>query len=401
MYNNRNRKEINKNISFRIETIEKYLNSLLTQKESADKLGITERHLRRIIKKYKELGAKALIHGLHDRISNNAINKETKEKILTLIEKKYRDANPTLLVEVLEKKENIKINTETLRLWMRKDHLQPKKRRRSHFRQKRERKEFFGEMLQIDGTFHEWFISPGITEKEDRKACLLNLIDDSISINLILFDKQETMKCACLLLWKWINKYGIPQSIYCDRRNMYIAENDKRKDNLISENKNKGKRVKGFFRTICDNLNITIIPAGSAQAKGRVERSNETHQDRLTKLMSIENIKTIEEANEYIEKEYIDNHNNKFSVKSDNIIDVHKKLEENITLNDICYMEETRKVNNDWTISFRGEWYQLKRESQYYPPTKNTVYVRMYLDGNVDVFYRNHPIKYTVINRSK
>ncbi|MDR2760256.1 MAG: hypothetical protein LBB09_00205, partial [Rickettsiales bacterium] len=119
-------------------------------------------------------------------------------------------------------------------------------------------------MPQIDGSFYEWFISSDIINKEDKKACLINLIDDGANTNLMLFDKQETMVCACRVLWLWIQKYEIPQSICCDRRNMYITDKDNNKEKTELNN------PKGYFRTMCDNLNITIIPANSPQAKGRV-----------------------------------------------------------------------------------------------------------------------------------
>jgi hypothetical protein len=172
---------------------------------------------------------------------------------------------------------------------------------------------------------------------------------------------------------------------------MCLTEKDKEKDNLNGEG--------GFFRTMCDNLSITIIQANSPQAKGRVERGNKTHQDRLVRLMRLKNITNIKDANKYLEEEYIEEHNKKFSIllNDNNIIDIHRKLDNSITLNDICYIEEMRKLRNDWTISFKGKWYQLKKESQYYPPTKSTVYVKMFIDGTIGIFYRNHPIKYNEI----
>jgi transposase len=410
-----------KDILFRTEMLENYLKGFLTEKELSGKLNITERHARNLIKKYKEQGKVGLLHNLRGKVSNHSIDRSLKEKVLKLTKEKYFDFGPTLLSEQLIKNENIKINIETLRLWLKENKLINKLRKRKPYRTKRERKEYFGEMLQIDGSFHEWFISSNIVNKEDRKACLINLIDDNTNTIELMFDKQETTKCASLLLWKWIQKYGIPQSIYCDRRNMYITEKDKNKEKTELNN------PKGYFRQMCDNLNIQIIEANSPQAKGRVERGNKTHQDRLIKLMRLKNITNIEEANKYLEEEYVKEHNEKFASQimntntngkttnisdktmnvnnkiycqlnnTDNIVDIHKKLDSNIALNDICYVEEVRKLRNDWTISFKGKWYQLKRESQYNVPTKSTVYVRLYIDGAIGIFYRNHPIKYEEI----
>jgi hypothetical protein len=252
-------------------------------------------------------------------------------------------------------------------------------------------------MLQIDGSFSEWFITKErIMNKEDRKACLLNLVDDNTSIIELMFAKQETMKCACLLLEKWINKYGVPYSLYCDRRNMYISNKDYEELN----------NPRGYFRTTTNNLNINIIAANSAQAKGRVERGNKTHQDRLTKLMRLKIITSIEEANEYLEEEYIKEPNEKFALKiEDNVcltdipkeIPINKETGKKVTLDDICYMEEIRKVNNDWTISYKGKLYQLKRQSNYNPPCKSSVYVRKTMDDKVFIFYRGITIEYTIL----
>jgi hypothetical protein len=148
-----------------------------------------------------------------------------------------------------------------------------------------------------------------------------------------------------------------------------------------------------------DNLNIRIIEANSPQAKGRIERSNKTHQDRLVKALRFNNIINIEEANKYLINEYINEHNEKFSIslQGNRIIDVHRKLDDDITLNDICYIEEQRKVNNDWTISYKGILYQLKKQSQYHPPQKSIVYVRKTYNDEIYIFYRGMTIEYIVL----
>jgi hypothetical protein len=239
--------------------------------------------------------------------------------------------------------EHTNINHKTLRRLMNKNKLQTFKRKRKPYRTKRERKEYFGEMLQIDGSFHRWFTNEegnNITiEEKDRKACLINLIDDSTNTNLMLFAKQETMICACKVLWLWICKYGIPQSIYCDKRNMYMTDKD-----IINRDTNKEKielnNPKGYFRTMCNNLNIniTIIQTNSPQTKGRIERNNKTHQDRLVKtlrfnnIVNIEealrfnNIVNIEEANRYLLNEYINEHNERFSIslQGNRITNIHR-----------------------------------------------------------------------------
>jgi hypothetical protein len=179
---------------------------------------------------------------------------------------------------------------------------------------------------------------------------------------------------------------------------MYITEKDK-SNKGINKEKSELSNQKGYFRTMCDNLNINIIEANSPQAKGRIERSNKTHQDRLLKALRFNNITAIAEANKYLLDEYINEHNEKFSIPllGNRILDIHRPINKNINLNDICYIEETRKVKNDWTISYKGIFYQLKRQSIYHPPCKSTVYVRKDIEGNVSIFYRNVRIEYTIV----
>jgi transposase len=190
------------NFLFKIDLLEKYLKNKLSASKIANILNISIRQVRRLVKNYKEQGKLSLLHKLTNKPSNHIIDKDLKEKVLELAKTKYIDFNATLLLECLLKYDNIKVHHETLRLWLKQNKLQSKTRKRMPYRQKRERKQCFGTMLQIDGTFHDWFILN--KDKNQRKACLINLIDDNTNIIELMFDTQETIKCACLLLWKWI-----------------------------------------------------------------------------------------------------------------------------------------------------------------------------------------------------
>jgi transposase len=222
-----------KDLPYRSEILEMRLSDKFTKRQAAEILEISARQFRNLLKKHKEQGKSSLLHGLRGKLSNNSTNIELKNKALQPAEEKYKDFGPTLLSECLEEGEGIKVNCETLRLWLKEKKLINKLRKRKKYRTKRERKEYFGEMLQIDGTFHRWFIAENAEiDDKNRKACLINLIDDNSNINVMLFDKQETMVCACRVLWLWIQRYGIPQMIYCDGRNMYLSEKDKQKNEL-------------------------------------------------------------------------------------------------------------------------------------------------------------------------
>jgi len=336
--------------------------------EAALRLGVCERQAWRLLRKYNDSGAAGLLHGLCGKPSNRRHAGGLKERILDLVRETYFDCGPTLASEMLMEEKGIAIHPETLRLWMKSAGLLNRIRKRKPHRQKRERMGAFGQMLQIDGSFHAWF--------GDEKTCLINLIDDATSRNLCRFDTHETTRAAALLLWEWICKHGIPQSIYCDRRNAYISSE-------LTE-------ATGFFGQMCKRLGIRVIPAFSPQAKGRVERSNQTHQDRLIPKLRLRGITTLALANAYLQRHYLPHHNAKFAVAP--TLDVHRKLPPNTTLDDICHMEVPRKVNNDWTVKFEGKTFQIKRKN--YCPAKSTVIVRQCISGEVKLLFRNSKLDF-------
>jgi transposase len=357
------------------EWIRIYIKGKITRKEGGERIGISVRQFQRLVKRYQKEGINGLYHRLEGKASNHKYQEEFKEKVLELLRNKYWDFGATLASEHLMEEENINVNKETLRLWMRKEKLLVKHRKRKPYRRYRERKPRFGEMLQIDGSFHNWF---GV---DKPKACLLNLIDDATSVNICLFDKEETVRGACTLLWKWIKQYGIPLSIYADRRNTYISED------FIQAN--------GLFGQMCKSLSIKTIPAFSPQAKGRIERSNQTHQDRLIKKMRLKNIQTIEQANNFLPS-YLSKHNKLFSIAPNNSDNAHRPLKPNTKLDDICFIEIPRKVACDWTVKYKGITYQIIRK--YYCPAKSTVYIRESFSGTIYILFKNQSLSYTIIS---
>jgi Transposase and inactivated derivatives len=346
----------------------------LSVKDLSDRLETSERQAWRLLKRYRKEGAKGLLHGLEGKPSNHRHPASFKETVMDLIRNKYWDFGPTLAAEHLAEEERIVIHRDTLCRWMRAEKLLTKVRKRSPHRKKRIRKPRFGQMLQIDGSPHHWF---GL---DHPKACLLNLIDDATSKNLCFFDHEETLKGACLLLWQWCQKYGIPQSIYADRRNAYISQD------LTESN--------GLFGQMCRRLDIATIPAFSPQAKGRVERSNQTHQDRLIKKMRLVGVTTIDTANAFL-KTYLPNHNRRFSKPPEEQIDVHRKLPKHAKLEDFCFFESERKVQNDWTIKYKNKLLQIQRRN--YCPAKSTVHVKETLDGTLQIFFKNQKLSFNVL----
>jgi transposase len=337
--------------------------------EVCRRLKISRMTLWRKLGRYREYGIMGLEHGLTGRAGNRHNANPNKERIIGLCGEKYYDCGPTLASEHLEDQEGLMVHPETLRRWLHEAGIMHKTRKRKPYRQRRPRKLRFGDMLQIDGSFHDWF---GTGEK----ACLMNLIDDAGGTDLCRFEIEETIEGACLLLWDWCRRYGIPRSIYSDRRNMYDPDKD-------------GEH---FFTSMCLRLGIRLIMANSPQAKGRVERSNRTHQERLMPWLRLRGIKTMGEANKALPG-YLAGHNKKFTVQPGSMEDGHRALKKGSKLEDYCYIESPRKISNDWVVSYNGKKYQLKPGSMYCP-TKATVMVRQTLLGKITISYRNRPLNY-------
>ena len=360
-------------ISERYENIQEYIQGKINIKELSAILQISRQQAYRLIKRFQQEGISGLEHKSKNKPSHNSWNKEQKQRILGLIKEKYYDCGPSYASELLKENEGIDINRETLRLWMKSERLLIRQRKRKPYRQKRERKNAFGEMLQIDGCFDYWF------GRDNKKCCLINLIDDATSYNLCCFDEEETIRAAVIVLWQWVKKWGIPQSIYADRRNAYINCD-------LSESNN-------FFGNLCKNLKIKTIPAFSPQAKGRVERSNQTHQNRLIPKLRLNNITTIQQANKYIKNYYLPNHNKKFALPI--IENAHRKLSDNAKLDDFSYEISMRKVNNDWTIKYKAKTYQILRKN--FCPAKSTIFVKETFSGKVVLLFKNSELSYIIV----
>ena len=249
-----------------------------------------------------------------------------------------------------------------------------KKKKLPKQRIRREPKPNFGELIQLDGSFDYWF--------NGTKTCLINMVDDATGISELHFDKEETIVSVCKTVWNWFLKYGTPKSFYVDGRNMYHL-------GVNSEH--------NFFTNMCKILNIKVILSKCPQGKGRVERENGVHQKRLIPLFELDNIKSIEEANRYLEEKYIDEHNSKFSHKPSEG-NVHTKLLNGMTMDDIFYIETERRLNNDWTFSYNNRYYQIPKQSKYYPPSKSKIQIKVTINGTLIATYRDLEFKMNVDN---
>lgn len=227
------------------------------------------------------------------------------------------------------------VNCETLRQWLLKEILWKKQRKRSPYRQRREPKAQFGELVHIDGSIHDWF-ETGV------KSCLLNM-DDATSKILSQLDPGETTRVVFQTILKWIELYGVPLAFYVDLKNVYASPKEKSFSHV---------------QTVCKKLGRRMIKA-SSQAKGRVERNHGVYQDRFVKELRLRQIKTIDAGNAILESFFIDTINSKFEKPARNSVSAHRPLGD-IDLNQIFCWEYERQLQHDWTFSFAGRSFKLK-----------------------------------------
>jgi hypothetical protein len=227
----------------------------------------------------------------------------------------------------------------------------------------------------MDGSFHHWF--------EDRgpECCLMNMVDDATSVALSLLAEAETIEAAMTLLWKWITTFGIPAALYPDRKNLYVPA-----EKAALEAELEGEELLTHFGRACKKLGIEMIKAYSPPAKGRVERSNGTYQDRLVKELRLAGISEIEAANEFLYAGFLEQLNEKFAVAPREESDFHRSAP-GYDLAAIFCREEERALSRDWIVRFENHYYQLKPQSQY-QPAKGKVWVRKYLNGELHFNYR-------------
>jgi len=321
----------------RLHILKKVKEGSLTQLKAAQILNITDRHVRNLLKALEQ-GDKGIISKKRGQASNRSTKPPHKVRTLHLINSCYSDFGPTLAAEKLRECHNITFSKETIRKWMIDIHLWIPHQRKRKTHLLRKRKEYFGEMLQGDGSHHDWFES-------GSKVVLLYFIDDATSIiTAARFEKTESLDGYFNLLEQQIKSYGSPVSLYTDRFSVF--EVGTKKENLTQ------------FQIALKELGIKWIGANSPQAKGRIERFNQTFQDRLVKELRLRGIKTIEEANEFL-KEYIPIFNNKFSRKAMKPDNLHRPLEREYDIPRTLSRYEERTLTKDLLFQYQGTHYQV------------------------------------------
>jgi len=354
--------------------------------QAAERMAVSYRQAKRLWKRYRAKGSKGLVHGNVGRASNRAKPKSLRRRVLALVRSKYGGEpgerfGPTLAAEHLAQDDGIVMGVETLREWMLQEGLWSRERRGRAHRRRRERKAHFGELVQLDGSFHDWL------EGRGPRGCLMNMVDDATGTTLCRMGQEETTWAAVGVLRAWIERYGVPQALYTDWKNVYVREPN-------AQERLRGEEPLTQFGRMCWDLRIEIIAASSPQAKGRVERHHGTHQDRLVKKLRLMNIGSLEEANCYLKEKYCEEHNVRFSVTAAAPQDFHLPSPGVRKLEKIFRLERERSLSNDWVVRDENRFYQVERQSQHHAPAKSKVTVCEWQDGRMEIHYRGEKLSW-------
>jgi len=365
--------------------------------KASELLGISDRQFRRLWKRFQADGLSGLISQKRGKPSNHQIPAEIKREVLKQLKSRYRGFGPTLATEKLFEEHGIKLSEETLRLWMIEEGLwQAKARKRPKLHQSRNRRERLGELIQMDGSPHDWF------EGRREKCCLLGFIDDATSrIMHLHFTECETTEAYFRSINTYCKKHGKPESFYSDRLSVFRINNHKPGYRGLSMPQ-VGRGLK--------ELGINLICANSPQAKGRIERLFGVLQDRLVKEMSLKNISSIEEANAYLPG-FIESYNTKFSVPPKKTEDAHRAIPISCSLDRILCYKETRKLTKNLELSYHNKILQIKTDYPTYALRGAHVEVVETLDGQIIITHNNTELKFnellvkdsqgTILNRKE
>lgn len=365
----------------RLNIVKNLIAGAINGTDAAKQMSLSVRQTKRLKAKVIKYGDSGLIHGNRGSQGNRRLDEKIIKKVKQYLKEKYYNFGPTFASEKLDENHRIKINKETLRqimaemgLWRPKPRKKPKNK---HFW--RARKDNYGEMEQFDGSYDQWF--------GDEETCLLLSVDDATGkITCGWFDYNESTLAVFDFWWRYLEQNGLPLSIYLDKFSTYKVNHKNAADDqdLITQ-----------FQRAANQLGIKLITAHSPEAKGRIERMFKTLQDRLVKELRLAKITTMEEANKFLQ-EYIPKFNAKFAVVPARRKDLHKILSEKTQekLPQIFSIQSERRVNNDYTVMFKNNFYQLNDTQPTTVYKKDVVIVEEHLNGDVKINLNGRYLRY-------
>ena len=369
------------------DIIKKVISQELNGSQAAGLLNLTTRHIRRLKKKVGQDGIKGLIHGSRGKPGNRRVPDKERKRIAGLIKRKYPDFGPTLAAEKLTELDKIKRSRGAVRSIMIAEKIwQPKSKKQETHREWRQRKASKGELVQYDGSYEHWFEDRNGT----REVCLLASIDDADSEVRARFDEHEGIEPTFNFWRGYIERFGKPNSIYVDKFSTYSMNHQLAKENPDTLTQ---------FERAMKELNVGIIHAHSPQAKGRVEKLFGTLQDRLIKELRLNNISTIKEANEFLEKVFLPKFNARFMVEPRSQANLHKKLneQEKKKLDSIFSRQYRKVVMNDFTVSHQKHCYQLEKIQPVTICKQDRVTVEERMDRTIRIRLRGKYLNYRLL----
>jgi transposase len=372
----------------RLVALKKAKKKLITQKQAAEEIGVTERQVRRLLRKLRRKGDRAVIHELRGRASNRKLPAELEQRAMTaLSDPVYRGFGPTLAAEYLHNRHQITVSKETVRQWMAKAELwQAGRRRVVEVHQWRLRRSRCGELVQWDTSVHDWL------EGRGERIYLISMIDDATSRLFARFVRHDSSEENMRLLWSYLERFGRPLAFYTDKAGMFqVAVKTKRQEQR--EGLDRPEMPPTQIARALSELGIVWIPAHSPQAKGRVERQFLTAQDRLVKGMRVAGVRAIEEANAYLEKDYLPWWNRTLTVEAANATDAHRDLGKEHDLRAILSHVEQRQVTNNYTLRYGGKLYQIDRKDVCVGLRTARVHVEERLDGSIAVRFQDRYVR--------
>ena len=366
----------------RLHVIKDVLEGKVRWKEASERLDLCMRQIGNLCQSVRVKGNRGVMHGLKGKASNNRIAADVLQEAIGHIKKRYADFGPTFANEKLHEIHGIRISTPTIRKAMITEDLWKKRVSKARHRAWRARRSSVGMLVQLDGSIHDWF------EGRGPKCVLLIYIDDATSriMHGEFVDSEDTINLLRTTKG-YLLAYGRPNTFYVDKDSIYVIN----RQATIEEQLRDSTALTQFTRAMGE-LNIKVLPAHSPQAKGRVERSFGTHQDRLVKELRLAGISDIVAANRFLTEVYIPRHNARFAQDPAKKRDVHRRLLVSHNLDVILSLRSERIVGNDWTIRYKNSFFQLLPKQPVRIRPKYRITVEIWLDGSLHLRFKGYDL---------
>jgi transposase len=358
----------------RLEVFSRVKARQINKAKAATLLGLSYRQTLRVYRRYAQRGAAGLVHGLRGKASNRGHDPSHRQKVLAAYRQSYSDFGPTLAAEQMANRDGLSVDHETLRRWLVGEGLWKGSRKRQQHRSRRDRKAHAGELVQLDGSPHDWL------EGRGPRLTLIEFVDDATSRAYGRFYPEETTEAVMDCLGRYARRHGLPRALYVDKDSIYTVNNRQASGAEILA----GREPQTQFARAMQELDVAIILANSPQAKGRVERVHGTHQDRLVKLMRLAGISTMAAANDYLEEHYWSAYNAKFAVAAAESADLHRPASSATSLAALdaaLCVKEARTVGRDWCICYERRVLQVAARHQSLALAGRRVEVRAHAGG--------------------